>query len=236
MSRIVDKWLNHILNNLLLTQCLLCGLPAHKLVNLCEGCAADMPWAREACPRCAMPNAKAIICSACQRKPPLHERALAALWYTPPASDLILLLKFQGVLHAAPVLGSLFVQRLSEHPDPLPQAILPVPLHHSRLRQRGYNQAVEIGRVIAKALAIPLLSSGTKRVLATVPQSTLMTVQDRARNLRNAFSVTGCLHGLTHIAIIDDVMTTGATVQSLAGVLRQAGVKRVDVWVCARAV
>ena len=114
-----------------------------------------------------------------------------------------------------------------------PDLILPVPLHKSRYRQRGFNQAIEIGRTVAGKLQIPLDLTSCKRHRDTPHQSQL-SAKKRRKNLKNAFSVIKPIHA-RHIAILDDVMTTGSTAHELAYVLKKAGVSRVDVWVCARA-
>jgi len=116
---------------------------------------------------------------------------------------------------------------------PRPDAIVPVPLHPSRLRRRGYDQALELAKPIARELGIPLLANALQRVRATAPQSEL-DAGARQRNLRRAFAVKDGAELPAHVALIDDVMTTGATLNAAAKVLRRAGVARVDAWVCAR--
>ena len=124
------------------------------------------------------------------------------------------------------------VQRLATI-QPLPEAILPVPLHSTRLRERGFNQALELARPMAQALALPLLIHHSQRTRATVAQTSLSAKQ-RRKNIRGAFQVTQPLPA-RHIAIVDDVMTTGQTINELAKTLRKAGATHIDVWVCARA-
>ncbi len=119
--------------------------------------------------------------------------------------------------------------------DAYPQLILPVPLHRNRLRERGYNQALELGRPIAQRLAIPLSSRLVRRVRPTLPQSDMGSPAARRRNLTGAFQAVEPHAVVQHVAILDDVMTTGATVMELARLLRREGVRRVDVWCCARA-
>lgn len=145
---------------------------------------------------------------------------------------MILDLKYHHRLELARTLGRLFAERLRKLSKP-PDAIVPVPLHPSRLRQRGYNQSLEIARVVAKRLDLPIVTRGAKRVRATAAQTTL-PLKQRARNVRNAFAVNGDLKG-KHVAIVDDVMTSGHTVGALAKALRRAGAKEISVWVVARA-
>lgn len=114
-----------------------------------------------------------------------------------------------------------------------PDLILPVPLHKARYRSRGFNQSIEIARTVAKEMQIPLDLTSCRRHRNT-PHQTQLAAKKRFKNLKNAFSIAKPIHAL-HIAILDDVMTTGSTAHELAYVLKKAGASRVDVWVCARA-
>lgn len=181
-----------------------------------------------------MPDA--IVCSRCQQQPPPYARSTAVFLYARPMSDLIQRLKFNGRLEIAHLLGVLMGSDLANRLDILPQCIIPVPLHRRRLRARGFNQAFEIGRVISMRLSIPLKAGIVRRVRATLPQSELGDHRSRQRNMMNAFETVDRQHDIQHAAILDDVMTTGFTAAELAETLHQAGIARVDVWVCARAV
>lgn len=153
--------------------------------------------------------------------------------YASPVDHLIHRLKFRGALACGRLLGTLLATGLADRVrDDLPQCIVPVPLHRSRLAVRGYNQAMELARPVARRLGVPLDPYCCTRRRATMEQSAL-DAADRAANLRGAFVVSRCPGD--DIAIIDDVMTTGHTVAALALALRQAGVGRIRVWVCARA-
>ncbi len=140
--------------------------------------------------------------------------------------------KFRDRLNLARLLGQCLTNALRECTAEMPELILPVPLHAKRLRERGYNQALEIARTIGRELSIPVDSHSCARVLATPPQAGLAQ-KERRRNLAEAFRV---LHppGVERVAILDDVMTTGSTVSELTGVLLKAGVRRVDIWAVAR--
>jgi ComF family protein len=160
-------------------------------------------------------------------------RTYAALRYAAPVDRLIVALKYRRRLDTARALGELLLSKLITIED-RPDVILPVPLHTSRLRERGYNQAQEIARVIAHRLQLPLVTNAVRRTRATATQTTLPRTQ-RARNVRNAFAMlTNELDG-KHVAIVDDVMTSGHTIDALAKVLRRAGVNEISVWVVARA-
>src|SRR5690606_25479155 len=139
--------------------------------------------------------------------------------------------KFHRDLAAGRLLAEAMAARFA--PLPRPGALLPVPLHRGRLRRRGYDQALELARPLARALDLPLLPGALRRVRATRPQSELDAAA-RARNLRGAFAVEAGTPLPAHVALVDDVMTTGATLHAAALALRRAGVARVDAWVCAR--
>lgn len=225
----VYKWLEPL--------CPLCRCPAGRDRGLCPVCAADLPWLGHACRRCALPlptNA-GDTCGPCLRRPSPVEQTICALRYEAPVSGLVAAFKFHRNLAAGAALAELLTTALSAAgvPENPPEALLPVPLHASRLRQRGYNQALELAKPLARHLQRPVLPQAVVRQLATADQIGLSALQ-RRRNLRNAFAVRAALPG--HVAIIDDVLTTGATVLTLARTLRKAGVQRVDVWCLARTV
>lgn len=141
-------------------------------------------------------------------------------------------LKYNGALYLAPVLGRLLTDSLRSIAPAEVDCIVPMPLHPRRLRQRGYNQAMEIGRPVAHALALPLRPHVLRRVRDTGPQSDLPESR-RAANIRQAFRAQEDLAGL-RIALLDDVLTTGRTADDAARALRAAGAESVDVWVVAR--
>jgi ComF family protein len=153
--------------------------------------------------------------------------------YAAPVDRLIQHLKYHGRLELSRVLGGYLAQHLLALDDPLPDVMLPVPLHVSRLRHRGYNQSLEIARFVGRELRIPLDRQGARRIRATAPQMELPRDQ-RWKNMRGAFEVNGAFSG-QRVAIVDDVMTSGHTVNALAECLRHIGAKEVRVWVVARA-
>ena len=194
--------------------CLLCQASQGPVPNLCAECARELPYA--------------------PRRP---GRRLVALAYEPPVSTLIHWMKFEANLPAALTLGELLassvVRALARADAVLPDAIVPVPLHPSRLRERGFNQALELARPLARRLDRPLLGRACRRRRATRAQSGLSSPTDRRRNVAGAFCVGAPLAGLARVAIVDDVITTGATVDELARTLRGAGVRQVYAWACA---
>jgi len=203
---------------------------------LCAACQADLPWIETACVRCARPlppAAAPAVCGTCQRRAPQFAAATALLRYAPPADYLVRRLKFSGELALVPLLADPLAQRLAQRTVPLPDLVVPVPLHPARLHARGFNQATLLARRVARRLDIAVDTRLCRRQRNTEPQS-LLPVGARGRNVRGAFQVTGT-PGTGHVAILDDVMTSGHTTGELARELRRAGVARVEVWVIARA-
>lgn len=222
----------HLLNKLLPQSCFLCGADGPQFI--CTNCLADLPYQQQNCHRCARPlTTDDNLCTICQTHPPVFERAQAVFTYRYPIDKLIQVAKYGSNLAALSSLGQLMTTHL--HIDNRPEVLIPVPLHPRRLRQRGYNQSLELAKIIARHTGISLDYTTCVRQRYTVPQVSLHGSQ-REANIRGAFRVQSVPLKWTHIAIIDDVMTTGSTVHELARVLTAAGVKRVEVWCCARTV
>jgi len=218
---------------LLPLRCLLCGASGDNGLDLCAGCAGELPRNPSCCARCALPLANpAALCGECQRRPPPWDAAWAPFRYAWPLDRLESRYKFGRDLAAGRVLSTLW--QAEPRNVALPDLILPVPLHRGRLRQRGYNQALELAKPLAKAWGIPLRHDLLQRKRATSAQTELDAIT-RRRNVRGAFSVRPGVTLPPHVTILDDVMTTGATLAECARVVRRAGVKRVDVWAVARA-
>jgi ComF family protein len=182
---------------------------------------------------CAAPLPVAGICGHCLRRPPPQDAAHAAFRYAAPLDRLVQGLKFGRRLGIARLTGALLAQAATQHHWPRPEVLIPVPLHDARLRQRGYDQAQVLAREVGRRLAIPVDWRCCRRVRATAPQSGLDRAA-RRRNVRGAFAVTKP-PSVDHVAVLDDVMTTGATVGALVTALKRAGVARVDVWTLCRA-
>lgn len=228
----IEQWLQRIGRVVLAPRCLVCGEAGAGGHDLCGPCDAALPWNAPACPGCALPNAHGDLCGAClQSRAPITSTR-AALAYGFPLDRLVPRFKFHQDLAAGRLLAELMVRGLAGAERP--EAIIPVPLHARRLRARGYDQALELARPVARALQVPLLSAALVRQRDTAAQSEL-DAPARRRNLRGAFALRPDAVLPAHVALLDDVMTTGATLHAAAHVLRRAGVSRVDAWVCARA-
>jgi len=220
---------------LLPPHCLLCDQRSDGVGDLCSGCRADLQRNRICCPRCALPlQTPAPLCGECLQSEPPFAAAFAPFVYAHPFDLLVTKLKFGRSLAAGRVLAGLWLAASNELPA-LPQMLVPVPLHPDRLRERGYNQALELARPLARVLRVPLKANLLERTRAT-PAQTNLDAKTRRRNMRGAFTINATgLPPAAHVALIDDVMTTGATLRECARVLKRAGVARVDVWVLARA-
>jgi ComF family protein len=210
--------------------CLLCGAASGNL-TVCSGCQADLPWHRQPqCPQCATPTPLGQICGACLRSPPTFDRTHAALIYAFPLDRMIPRLKYHAQLAIAPALGECLSQAVQHVARP--DRLIPMPLHALRIRERGFNHATEIAREVAKRLELPLDTASCQRIRDTPPQMGLKH-DARRRNVRGAFACPGDVRGL-HIALVDDVMTTGTSLDELATTLKRAGAREVSCWVVAR--
>ena len=232
-----------VLGRLLLPQtCVLCSLPSEN-APVCPDCAADLPVpAGLQCSRCALPlqhypNSTAAACPDCAHHTPAFDTAVAAWSYSFPVDALIQDFKYGHHLYLAGFFGQHLAQTLKRQwhmqPDCIqPDLIIPMPLHANRLKSRGFNQAAEIARHVSKHVAIPWCTRSLIRLHDTAPQAGLHR-NERWSNLRGAFACPAPLQD-ARILLIDDVLTTGASLSACAEVLRHAGASRVDVAVIAR--
>ena len=237
VPRMVYGWLKRAQLWLYPPYCLLCSRPSRSRHELCQHCQRDLPWNRHACPRCALPmpaESDAPLCGRCLKSPPPWDSAYSPLIYDWPLDRLLQGFKFQSELATGRLLGELLADFLAASPAPRPDVLVPVPLHSARLRERGFNQALELTRPVSRRLHLHPDNLLCVRRINTAAQSKL-DAQDRQRNLRDAFEVCRPVTG-AHVAILDDVITTGATVAALSKALREAGAARVTVWSLARAV
>ena len=214
---------------LLAQDCLLCQAASGRSL-LCEACARELPASAAACPRCAAPGASNAECGACIAAPPHFDASCAAFTYAYPVDALIQALKYDGQL----ALAGLFAQALQRRIGGAGgvDLIVPLPLHPARLAERGFNQAAEIAKTLSRESGIRMDAHSARRVRNTAPQTDLPW-RERTANIRQAFRCERDLAGL-NVAVIDDVMTTGATLNGFARTLKQSGAKRVQNWVVAR--
>ncbi|MGR9087677.1 MAG: ComF family protein [Gammaproteobacteria bacterium] len=232
----VNNWIDIIQDCLFPPTCILCGNSGSNSRDICSCCYEQLPRIGGCCGRCAepldAPGSEQNLCGRCLRQEPAFDKVFTPFLYQGAVSHLITSLKFGACHPNARLLGLLLAEYLRREAE-MPDCIMPVPLHKARYRQRGFNQALEIARTVSKELAVPLDYASCIRHRDT-PHQTGLAAKQRRKNMKNAFAPVKPLYA-RHIALLDDVMTTGSTVQELAGVLKQAGATRVDVWVCARA-
>ncbi|MBI5447578.1 MAG: ComF family protein [Gammaproteobacteria bacterium] len=215
--------------------CILCGGRGDDNLGVCAPCLTDLPWLGHTCFTCARPVLFAVArCGTCLSVPPPYFRTVALFAYQDVIARCLTLLKFHKHLVMGRVFGRVLakvIQQQYEH-DTLPQCIIPMPLHETRLKERGFNQALELALPVAKQSGIGLDKTSCRRIKQTLPQTQTTTVEERINNVKGAFEVSAL--GVAQVAIVDDVVTTTATVSALAQALLKSGVGRVDVWCCAR--
>ena len=215
-------------------RCLLCQDVVMKGQVFCCGCEAELPYNDASCARCAAAIPAGELCGDCLRSPPPFDIAFSPLRYHHPVDHLVQLLKYadnpaMGRMMGRYLGGELYAIRSTPWPD----AIVPVALHRDRLRERGYNQALEISRSVSRMIGIPVDKSLVLRCKPTSPQVG-RTKKDRQQNMLNAFKLKRPPR-FDHYAIIDDVITSGATMRAIAGVLRAGGVEKIEIWSFTRA-
>jgi len=229
----VYKWL---LNNQT-KRCMLCLSAADTGRELCHACHLDLPWLGPHCRVCALPlPTEGQLCGQCQTSPPAFTRVIAPFRYAFPLDSLIPAYKHHQQFAFGRLMAELLGEAIAaEHADAAPvECLVPLPLHQRRQARRGFNQATELARPIAHALGLPLLPNALQRVKATESQQGL-TAADRRRNLQDAFRCPAVhLVEDRHVALLDDVVTTGATVRAASRTLLDAGARQVSVWCVAR--
>ncbi|MEZ5614902.1 MAG: ComF family protein [Rhodocyclaceae bacterium] len=214
---------------LLPQDCFVCGRNSGDRL-VCVACSADLPYLTgPLCPVCALPSADGSVCGACRNSPPQYDATIAAFRYAFPAEHLVQGLKYRHRLPLADWLAETLLSRIAA--DGI-DCVVPLPLSAQRMKERGFNQAQEIARPLARQLGLPLLSDACARVRDTAPQASLPW-KARQANIRHAFECRIDLAG-KGIAVVDDVMTTGATLNEFAGLLKRSGAARVENWVATR--
>ncbi len=232
LSNPLDSLLNnclHILQMGVAQPCVLCGARVRGSL-ICPRCAADLPTLpAQRCPLCARPATGGLVCGACLKKQPAFEHCEAVYAYAFPLDVLIRQCKYHGAQELAELFADALAHRLANLPRP--DFIVPMPLHPARLRERGFNQALEIARRLGARLDLPVRHA-CQRLRNTPPQAGL-DLQARKRNLRGAFTCDSSSAG-ARIALLDDVMTSGSSLNELARAARRAGAVDISAWVVAR--
>ena len=224
------------INSVLSQDCTLCGVRSQE--SLCKACHRDLPFSRaKVCSRCSAPSTENQICGACLSDPPHFDDTTSAFHYSYPLDRLVQAYKFNANLGLLPLfadaLSCAIRAKRTNDAAPQPDLVIPLPLAPRRLAERGFNQSSLLGAQVSKTLGIRFEARGMLRVRETPPQTGLNR-EARLKNVRGAFD---CAHRLDgkHVAIVDDVMTTGATLSEAAKALKKAGAAHVSAWVIARA-
>ena len=227
----MNSFLPRLYSNLPSIPCRLCGALSQEYA-LCCACITDLPLLGPSCPRCAMPTTHSQLCGQCLSHPPEQDLSFSLFRYHASIKHLIADLKYHDKLYLTQLFSHLMSEQLKHRP--LPHCLIPIPLHPKRLRQRGYNQSVELAKTLSKQLGIPVSNRYLSRIINTVPQASL-PFKHRKNNIQHAFKLMSSNVPL-HIALIDDVLTTGHTANIAAKLLRQKGVKIIEVWTIARTI
>ena len=240
--------MNKFVNFFYPPRCQLCGCRDHLLYagQLCASCAGDLRSNETPCQVCAVPmslshggeHQQSSICGYCTKISPIYDFCWSPFIYSQPLEWMIQQLKFNAKLHFAPLLSNLMEEKICHNPPQhllqinKPEVIIPMPLHNRRLKLRGFNQSYLLIKPVAKRLDLPIDLNSCERVRDTEHQ-TGKNARQRQQNIKNAF-VFNNKHSYQHVAIFDDVVTTGSSVSELSKELKKGGVKRVDVWCLAR--
>ena len=217
--------------------CLQCDAPGSNRIDLCERCFKSLPWVHYACQRCALSltSGNANLCGACRNKKFYFDHVYAPFQFEGFIRDAVYQFKFNQKLNQGKLLAHLFIKHIEKQQLNIPEIIIPVPLHKNRIHKRGYNQALEIARIVSKEIDNELSYREIYRNRDTGVQMELPAKQ-RHKNVKDAFSLkeNSTIFKNKHVCIMDDVVTTGNTVNEVAKNIKSAGAKRIDVWCIAR--
>lgn len=226
-----QKWLESTL------PCVLCEAPATAKKNqstLCNDCINLLPWYHEPrCPKCALPNAAGILCGHCLQHPPAFDQTVTAFRYAYPLDRLLHQFKYHQQLAIGHLLANHLMNQLGSIAETeRPHSMVAMPMHPNRVKERGFNHALELAKEVHKHWHIPLDIQGCTRLIDT-PTQAGMDMKTRVSSLRGAFSTSLNWYG-KHVIVVDDVMTTGASMHAVAKVLKKAGATRITALVLAR--
>lgn len=223
--------LAQLYNKLLPIPCLLCGADAANTA-ICIECSKTLPYLDNVCERCSLPIEHGTVCGNCLHSPPEQDLSYCAFYYQNPINRLISDFKYHHQLSLTPLFADALCQKRTE--KTLPSLLIPVPLHASRLKRRGYNQAHELTKALSTRLSIPF-ANVLIRNRPTQSQAKL-SFKQRKKNVKNAFELKPHSSLPSHIAIIDDVLTSGHTANAITKIVKQSGVNTVEVWTIARTI
>ncbi len=242
MRQTINNWLknNQLLNidvftyALLKQNCLLCASPQANQTGLCGACLADLPWhPPSSCPQCGLAS-DGNVCGSCIGSPPDFDATSAVFLYSFPIDAMMQRYKYGNMLSLSQTFGQLLSEKIrpASLNNGLIDLVIPMPMHPARIKERGFNQALEIAKILTRNHAEKLDFKSVIRQKLTPPQASL-PLKERVKNIKGAFKVNGDFSG-KRIAIVDDVMTTGASLNELAKTLKKTGASHVECWVVAR--
>ncbi|HET8710286.1 MAG TPA: ComF family protein [Spongiibacteraceae bacterium] len=210
--------------------CVFCGTTSPD--DICVGCAAELPYIENCCQQCGIPMSHDSLCGDCLIAPPQFARCLAPLRYEVPISHLVGSFKYRGNFNHGRILSQLLIERLRQESTITVDALIPVPLHWRRRWSRGFNQSEIVADELSRAFGLQVQTRWLRRIRGGTPQQRL-DADARQKNLRDAFACSHEIEG-RHLAVIDDVVTTGATANAIARILRESGAASVQIWALAR--
>ena len=235
----VTTYLHKFLSILYPSICLHCGDQGEADFELCARCKHTLPWIRYACLQCGLPltTHNASSCGACSNRTLYFEKTITPFLYDDFIKEAIHQFKFNSKLHYGKLLANLFTEYIQQRKIQLPDVLVPVPLYKKRIRERGFNQALEIARIVNKSMGVDIRYRDIKRIRDTKTQMELPAKQ-RQSNVKNAFEIINSKYSFKNmrVAVLDDVMTTGNTVNEVAKCLKTAGAKQIDAWCIARVI
>ncbi|TLM79217.1 ComF family protein [Microbulbifer harenosus] len=231
MLKLLDQLLDRCL-----ARCLLCGTGEEIRAGICAPCQGDLPSIQHACARCALPlkNASDRACPRCLQQPPPQSRSYVCWNYAYPVAQLVQRFKYRRDFAAGRTLAELAAEQIGRklHSSERPDLLIPVPLHWRKQLTRGYNQAQLIADILGKHWQIPVDGRALRKVTHTGSQQQLRRSQ-RLKNLARSFAASPAVEGM-HIGLVDDVITTGATVEAATQSLLHSGAVRVSTYALAR--
>lgn len=223
------RHLSQAINWLAPYKCFGCNTPLSNTNTFCDACYLELPFQSNACIQCG--QALAVNheqCGHCMIKPPFYDQCFCPFEYQTPIKELICALKYNDKAEYAKTIGQLLSREVTQNEEALPDIIIPVPTHISKLRSRGFNQSALIAQQVSKELNIPLINDFVVKIKATPPQAKQSLI-NRQKSLNDCFKIKKN-HSAQSVAIIDDVVTTGSTVNEISKVLKKNGVDYIQVW------
>ena len=222
--------LDGVMDGILPRRCVLCQRQSDW--GICDLCHRLLPWIECACEVCGSPMRQSGICGACVANSRVYHHSIIPFHYRPPVSDLVQGLKYAGHLEYAPALAQMLTISVLRSGVPTPQIILPMPLHNRRMAVRGFNQCTQIAKTVGQTLQVPLDTRSFQRCKNT-PAQTDMDEKQRRKNMVGAFRFFGD-PGYSHVALLDDVVTSGSTIGAACRTLKSAGISRIQIWAIAK--